>query len=166
MGCDIHGTLEVKKYSWWRTEGYVPNERNYDWFGLLAEVRNYVNAIPISPLRGIPDELSDKTRDAIKEWNADGHSYSYLTWKDFKVYDWEQTFTDGRKSLMVKKSGEELYKAVMSNIPISDEHEERYLVRVAKDLISPAWKVFLDYMKGLANLYGSENVRIVFWFDN
>ena len=140
MGCDIHGTLEILRYKTlgWEFTALVPGTRTYDWFGVLAGVRNYVNAIPISELRGIPDKLSEKTSEDIAYWDGDGHSHSWLTHKDFTDYDWTQQFVDGR-------GGETL---------------------TARDLIRDEWRTFLEYMKGLADIYGAEKVRIIFWFDN
>lgn len=169
MGCDIHGYLEVKESGKWRCEKEVPDGRSYDWFGILAGVRNYVNAIPISEPRGIPNSLSKKVMEEIDDWQFDGHSHSWLTSKDFENYDWKQTFIDGRISTIEKATGKELSKAVYTNPKFLDK--ERFelksgLKRVAEELIPHFWVKFIAEMKELSKTYGDENVRIIFWFDN
>lgn len=168
MGCDIHGTLEVKENEEWKRICEIPDDRNYDWFGIIAGVRNYVNATPISHPKGIPLKVSKETRKLLESWDLDGHSHSYLTLAEIEAYDWEQIFHDGRISTVEKATGEEWSKASYTspNFINRERFELKYLDRVAKDLISPTWKKFLNKMRRLSKKYGKENVRIVFFFDN
>jgi len=181
MGCDIHGFLEYRyanDKSWWDM-CTIPDDRNYDLFGILAGVRNYVNATPISKPKGIPEDASYRVKDGIKDWGVDGHSHSWLTWKEIKEYNWAEKYQDGRVSTIVINTGKELGKASYTSLQeeSAEELAKRgiklvYLERTAKDLIPFEWKGFFDYMRYLAegdestSGYGDENVRIVFWFDN
>lgn len=169
MGCDIHGFLEVRNQDGiWKIKDKIPDGRNYDWFGVLAGVRNYVNTIPIAEPRGVPIDASVKVMKKIAYWDMDGHSHSWLTLKDFSEHDWESASIDGRMSTVDRKTGKEVGKASYSARWGSepDLYKYEHLPRVAKDLISNSWRKFLDKMELIATKRGLENVRIVFWFDN
>ena len=181
MGCDIHGHLEInwgRSKRWWHVCN-IPDDRNYDLFGIFAGVRNYVNAIPISERKGIPDNSSYVVNYDLEKWTDDGHSYSWLTWKEIKEYDWDQKFIDGRISTIDLSTGKETSKASYTHLQDISEEEVReigfelkYLERTARDLIPFIWRGFFGFMRHLAEGddeakgYGEENVRIVFWFDN
>ncbi|MCK4827413.1 hypothetical protein KA005_67400 [bacterium] len=169
MGCDIHGFLEVRNRDGiWKVKDKIPGDRNYDWFGVLAGVRNYVNTIPIAESRGVPIDASIKARKRIDSWDMDGHSHSWLTLKDFSEHDWESVSIDGRMSTIDRKTGKEVgkasYNARWGSEP--DLYKYEHLPRVARDLMSDSWRKFLDKMEIIATKRGLENVRIVFWFDN
>lgn len=118
MGCDIH--LYVEKQingKWtsideWHPDDWDPerqivpfdlryyNGRNYDLFGILANVRNGIGFggidtgdgfIPITQPRGLPDNCSSEVATESAEWGSDGHSHSYLTLAELIAYNWEQT---------------------------------------------------------------------------
>lgn len=168
MGCDIHGFLEIRNQDEvWEAKDRIPDDRDYDWFGILAGVRNYTNTRPIAEPRGIPFGVSDEVKEKIDSWGMDGHSHSWLTYKDISEHDWDYASVDGRKSTIDRKTGEELGKASFSSRWDTqlDKFEYKHLPRIAKDLVSESWKLFLNNMALLAVRYGSENVRIVFWFD-
>lgn len=64
------------------------DSRNYDLFGILADVRNGIgfagirtgDAWPvIEEPRGIPADASDLYRKEAEEWGIDGHSHSWFT---------------------------------------------------------------------------------------
>lgn len=169
MGCDIHGFLEVRdRNGKWKIKDRIPDDRVYDWFGVLAGVRNYVDTKPIAELRGSPIDVSTRGAKRIAHWGMDGHSHSWLSLKDFSEHDWEYVSIDGRMSTINRKTGEVLGKASYSSRWGSepDLYEYLCLPRIAKDLIPKDWERFLDKMELLASKRGSENIRIVFWFDN
>ena len=168
MGCDIHGCLEII-----HSETYVkgicniPRDRDYDLFGILAGVRNYVDAAPISEPKGLPEMLSWQAKDEAEGYGSDGHFHSWLTWKEIKDYDWNQVSQDGRISVVNLETGEERMKASYINPSLLKEDEKfDYLPRTAKDLVSYIWEGFFKFMKHLAVQYGDEKVRIVFFFDD
>lgn len=172
MGCDIHGFLEIVSESWVDCVHGIPDNRTYDMFGLLAGVRNYTDCKPISNPRGLPEKVSWQVKDSLEKWGSDAHSRSWLSVKDFKEHDWELESLDGRVSTIDKNTGKELSKASYTFLQDHPDEAEKqnvelkHLTRKAKDLIPFAWVCFIDYMKSLAENYGDENVRIVFWFDN
>jgi hypothetical protein len=170
MGCDIHPYLEIKEKRTWKLKEPLNLNRDYDMFGILAEVRNYVNAKPISEQKGFPKDASVKVRQYYEDYN-DGHSASFLTWKEISEYDWNQVSTDGRISVVDVATGEELYKASYGSEWEDKEklakegHRLENKQRVMKDLISMGYQALFDKMKVLSEKYGAENVRLVFWFD-
>jgi len=112
MGCDIHIIAEVKEdgvwrentdkvfYDTWPSEGNhaEPNSnRNYDWFAVLADVRNgrgFAGVktgdgfIPIADPRGTPDDCNEAWKQSVEEWGIDMHSTGWLDANDFVEYDW------------------------------------------------------------------------------
>lgn len=114
MGCDIHIIAEVKIDGQWvkNKDKIFPNPgikglrddpddgRDYDWFSILAGVRNGYGCAGcitgegfsvIAQPRGIPDDASNEWIDVAESWDGDGHSFSYLTISDFDAFDWTQT---------------------------------------------------------------------------
>jgi len=77
--------------------------RNYDLFGMLANVRNGVGFAgivtgtgftPISMPKGLPNDVSPIVKSLSDSWEGDGHSHSYLTLRELLDYEWEgQTTT-------------------------------------------------------------------------
>lgn len=128
MGCDIHMYGEVRRQGRWqpllparlvtwskedREAGKqewpaLYSDRNYNVFGILANVRNGsgfagietgAGFVPISDPRGLPEDLSDEYRAAIADeddskvprlWFGD-HSETHLSLKELIDFDWTQT---------------------------------------------------------------------------
>lgn len=77
-----------------------PNDRrNYDWFAILANVRNGrgfagvrtgEGFAVIEEPRGVPDDATMKWLKIVEEWGCDMHSHSYLSVEDFDNFDWNQ----------------------------------------------------------------------------
>lgn len=108
MGCDIHFRVQKRIAGEWAfAEAMIPDKweegrmrpetwydgRNYQLFGILANVRNgYGFAgcdtgdpfIPIAEPRGLPDGL-----DPEKHYLGE-HSFSWLTLVELLAYDWSQ----------------------------------------------------------------------------
>jgi hypothetical protein len=123
MGCDIHGLCEVKEKGTWKanTEKVFPNPyydskpkydfqmdefqaypdsgRNYDWFAILADVRNGRGFAGVKTgdgfeiicePRGVPDDATEEWMEEVNGWRGDMHSHSWLHVKDFNDFDWTQ----------------------------------------------------------------------------
>ena len=122
MGTDISMYAEVRKNKQWIKVGdkfkngwYRKNEpiddwnkpytdhpyddRNYDLFAILANVRNGSGFAgcktshgfnPIAEPKGFPEDVTDEVRDKLEDY---GYGYSYFTLKELKDYDWNQTVT-------------------------------------------------------------------------
>lgn len=129
MGCDIHCYAEKKENGKWvkvvkafpnryydpskenkiDDDGYEWNPefkdepysgRNYDLFGILADVRNGRGFAgiqtgegfnPICDPKGLPIDVSDEVKKSSDDWGSDGHSHSWFTLKELQDYDWMQT---------------------------------------------------------------------------
>jgi len=91
--------------------------RNYDWFSILADVRNGYGfagsptgqgfAVIAEP-RGVPDDATDEWKKKVKEWDCDMHSHSYLYLSDFDNFDWNQVTM--KTGVVTLKEYEELRK--------------------------------------------------------
>ena len=95
MGCDIHATIEVKKYkedNWWQGEvAGVDIDRSYWLFSILAGVRGAEK--PISEPRGIPENASFEYKKELEKWEGDAHSISYVSFKELKEYPEKDGFS-------------------------------------------------------------------------
>lgn len=114
MGCDIHTLLERKfdykdrgwaNVDYWKYNAYYDenseyedkfeledfyDNRNYELFAILADVRNYNDVKCIQEPKGTPIDCDKVTKDYIDKWGADGHSHSYFTLKELYNY-WLKT---------------------------------------------------------------------------
>src|ERR1044072_5787007 len=91
MGIDIWPIVEVKKNGAWQRVIDTPDcleNRNYSVFGLLANVSNYDNVIPIQECRGLPDKKT-KTESDHEGWGE-----GYLTLEELNNYNWEGYHSD------------------------------------------------------------------------
>jgi len=201
MGCDIHLYTEYKKDGKWNPgdawkqaeDGVLEipyhlqpyNNRNYQFFAWLADVRNgtWGDTIPvISEPKGLPKDCSELIKKHSANWGEDGHSHSYFTLPEL-----EEAY---------KKSKEQLihFQAVPM---LSEEALQEWLKTPEKDrrapkgysagswsggksqpsygwyeplseLINYAYNSVKEYLWKLSIEYNvpKEDVRTVFWFDN
>lgn len=127
MGCDIHLRTEVRVEGAWRpadvtipcwcvthppADGrecysckgslveYGYNDRNYDVFAILANVRNgYGFAgiatgdgfVTIADPRGLPDDLCAEYKRGASDWMFGDHSFSHVTLAELNACDWTRT---------------------------------------------------------------------------
>ena len=123
MGCDIHIIAEVKTAEGWKKNNkpvfknpyYIPESdykpfqvefnaepdggRNYDWFAVLANVRNGRGFAGIktgegfnviSNPKGVPEDCCPEWKQTVKDWDCDMHSHSYLSLEELENFDWNQ----------------------------------------------------------------------------
>jgi hypothetical protein len=185
MGCDIHGFVECRV-----TYGTLDEEdtgwhaaidldllyggRDYDAFGCLFGVRNYAGFRPLAGERGLPDDVSAQTQNAYEEWSPDGHSPSWISWAELARVDWnepadavdervhEYRLTPGQGWVLAGKSFRDGQRR-----PEGSDRLCRVVRMVRRDAVpedgewAPVWTI----MRALADIHGSENVRLVVWFD-
>lgn len=56
--------------------------QNYDIFGLLFDVRNYIEIEAISPKRGLPRNIANTTKQKLN--SEYDHDFSYITYTELK----------------------------------------------------------------------------------
>ncbi len=115
MGCDIHIVVERKDGESWQrvwSHSYDKTDmegtpecfdnRNYDLFGILADVRNGVGFAgcltgsgwpSIAPDRGIPDDSTVTERER-HDYTLGDHSYTWVSLDELKAFDWDGTVAD------------------------------------------------------------------------
>jgi len=118
MGCDIHIYTEKrvngkwisadnwKKSEWAESDAdlsvtpEIYEGRNYNLFAILADVRNGrgfagiktgEGFTPISPPKGLPEDVSEQVKAASDRYGCDGHSHTFLTVAEIMAFDWTQT---------------------------------------------------------------------------
>lgn len=97
MGCDIHTYTEIMIDGKWTLVDQGDVSRSYALFGRMAGVRNSEHE-PISPPKGLPDDLSFGTKHYADYWNGDGHTHSWFDKREIdmlkKWYDDSFDFWD------------------------------------------------------------------------
>jgi hypothetical protein len=116
-------------------------ERNYVVFSLLAGVRSYDDLEPLIPPRGVPDDASSEYLALVEQDGDDGHSHSWLTLSDVEAI----VFT--------------------ASDPLETDKDRHH--NLVASLRGEFWDgLVAGQLRPLAEKHGSDNVRIVFYFDN
>lgn len=168
MGCDIHMYVEYKinskDNSTWRCGDYfkvydplseIPTmkrielygDRNYSLFAVLADVRNYDLVEYIAEPKGLPDDATEYVKQEYSNWGSDAHSCSYFTLQELIDYHNEH---DQRDFL-----GHDILKPLINRL------------KLRADELDVIWNFEWDnsFTRDVA-YKKSDNIRIVFWFDN
>ena len=203
MGCDIH--VYTEKYishikgeerwvnidywqynPWYKEEDndgermleHIPfyRGRDYELFGILADVRHGAEGGPISQPKGLPQDVSNITKKESDNWGSDGHSHSYFTLCELKDYL--------EKNPMIKRSGmvplaeaEKLDKgegtpdmwAGWVNPELNWVHrewEEKSTLNYLVDKLNERMKDEFYIQDDKRNPEKEQHIRMVFWFDN
>lgn len=160
--------------------GYVSNGNTYE-------------ITPIDYARGVPSDASDAYKHYADEWGVDGHSHSYLTLTELDDPSyWLETEKFGGymtpaafKNNMEDKSACYYFSADKErDTVISNEEMKAYVESDNYDPFCQNLLTFLEwdmprckldgyfyneilgYLRKLGEEYGSDNVRIVFFFDS
>lgn len=206
MGCDIHMHVEYKRtvngQTRWMCGDYFkvnpyfeefPNEnpfslvrfcddRNYNRFATLANVRNYENLPYIDKPRGLPADVTKEVKADVDYWGDDGHSHSYFTLKE--LIDFQKNAPPLRFSGMIspeaQKALDETGKTPDAWYQWTNEKgwarrewtdENTLLVPLIKAIKQRADELYVihdglwDHAPEKAYEL-SDEIRIVFWFDN
>lgn len=161
--------------------GFCDN-RNYSRFAVLADVRNYGSTAYIAEPRGLPDDVTAEVKEDSDYWDVDGHSHSYFTLKE--LLDFQKDIKPLKYRGMISP---EAQKALDESGTLPDtwcqwttmpgwafrewEDENTVLLplidalKTRADELHVIWGWLWDKEPERAYKL-SENIRIVFWFDN
>lgn len=111
MGCDIHVMVEARRYpfgpeeKWFNVDNWrhdpspddpddkskpaltvkpIYNQRNYELFSFLADVRNYGHNPSFGFDRGFPEDACEHTAAEYTRWGEDAHTPGYATLAELK----------------------------------------------------------------------------------
>lgn len=144
---------------------------------------------PIALPRGLPVDVSSEVKQESDEFGVDGHSHSWLTLSEVMDYDYSKeressgvvspqefaTFVEKGKPDGWCGDVSGMSVAKISPAKMMDFHRKgypedgkHYYTRVSwretyRDAIGDDW---FKTMQALADQFGKDNVRLVFWFDN
>jgi hypothetical protein len=189
MSTSIHGWIEIYLpiIEEWAaiTNISLLVEQNYNAYGCLFGVRNYSNFVPIAAERGVPMDASD----VFKNETTDLEYYNYPSWISFneiESMDWEESVIDAHVHVYKRlENGEYATSSSAGYVPnkpfnrrvgdvwvaegkdarFYDNGELHKVERITRRDALRAFKVVFDIMAILAKQNGSENVRLVVWFD-
>ncbi len=214
MGCDIHIYVEKNTKNGWEAierapidqdwnpgdepvlEGFLYDCRDYTFFSILADVRNYDGLKPISHPRDIPKDLSVKVYEKFLVWQEDAHSCSWYSFKELIDYDWDSHIIEYKGYLtphMYKVMKESEYDDVypIEQLSLTDSivvSNSKMQEIIAINLIPKSNSQYYTYceftkthrdkakyfLDNLNSFIQNENIqyqeledyRVVFWFDN
>lgn len=155
MSCSIHTIVEQEiNGKWVATARDLLAEQSYRVFGFLGNVRNYAGTPFLSDCRGIPEDISEDTRQRIEDSGADGHSHSWLALNELLLFDYDAIVEDRRCTV---KLGPNFFDGAGT----APEGEG----------VKMTWRLFLGgaFAGDLVLLRLSpdpSNSRLIFWFDN
>ena len=137
----IHSYVErrnIETLEWEYVKGKNPfkSRGDYEVYSFLADVRNYNRCIPIDDPRYLPDNMSDDLYKIYYEAGDDNYSGSYLSLDELLRFNYERPCR------------------------IGEDHE---VVPTYKEFLG---KHFFEELKELKKLGKSDDIRIIFWFDN
>lgn len=159
MGCDIHIYVEAKENGKWvAVEAMKLDEngnmdvpypqrvytgRNYFLFGFLTkgQVRND-RGVYAGELKGFPKDASPEVKEIYERWGTDAHTPNYITLEELQSVNWEQKIEDEDGAGNVKF------------IPLKQVLEQFY------------WDVIMRLDFYALGKHSSDELRLVFWFDN
>lgn len=176
MGCDIHAVIETDKFKTSTWEGFGKGEfnieRDYQLFSAIAfGDGGNTKKLPFPP-RGLPNDLSDETKDSyfepesewngIELWDSKTNSFSRVTKSDAAER------LDGLlKTLYLE---EDLVPKDMihtaSWLYFNELDEALRVAKLQVGKLSPSFQAIYSVLKIFAEGYGEKQARFVFWFDN
>lgn len=185
MGCDIHIQIERRvdgawqRVQWtdaWRKQYRdesgaleMPESfsgRNYDLFGIFADVRNGTwgrDLPPIAAPRGFPDDMdAPPTRD--DEYPLGDHSFSWLSLRELQEYDWDgpaikRGWVSHDQARQFERDG-----APPTSYSAGGNHGEYVEWTETRRKSVRQWPD--ENLPILATLGGPDDVRLVFGFDS
>lgn len=173
MGCDIHAFIEIDHGQadlWPFGEFHFP--RSYRLFSALAGVRTRDDETPLYPARGLPDSIS---------YEVIAKFYQRIVPDDQSQHAWMRgidfvTESEANETLKLDKS-----KLCIVNkqrfLADPDWHDPSWLTHqeildalahhgIPIDELSIEFKTAMEAMLMLSKHYGTNKVRLVFWFDS
>lgn len=151
MGCDIHSYAEKQDGgSWVGLDVTAFEDRDYGFFGWLADTRNYSSMAPIAACRGIPADISAEVAEQYDQWGHESHSSSWVSVAELLAVDYDQIVEDRRTT---KQIGPNSWTGGATCDP--GEGKKQTL----REFLGPG---FFAVMNCLQDAGAG---RVVFWFD-
>jgi hypothetical protein len=204
MGCDIHLYLEEKIDGKWKcldkftedskgfleVEEWLHDDRDYDFFAVLAGVRNGCDFVPISEPRGLPPDCSHELLRYHDEADYGFHSHSWLGYKEILKYYIDLSYKYVEKDGWVTKKDYDFFKLVgrpssyfgggggesisneeMEKLDPSVDYKWKYKTLIQwkesyYECVGQRLDRLLEEMVKYSTKKIESDIRIVFWFDN
>jgi len=152
---------------------WIFDDRHYELFALLADVRNYDEWPALFAGRGLPPHPSTSTQSELKEWDSDAHSLTYFSLKDIKDAKWDQkvirtaVVEDGDWNEFLQHPDWKWPHCYCMWTSSTTAHERSWELTY-RDIADRFFKIVVSKMEKLArhSLDGDEGVRLVVFFDN
>lgn len=158
------------------------DDRNYSRFATLANVRNYGGTPYIDDPRGLPSDVTKAVEACSDSWGIDGHSHSYFTLKE--LIDYQENIKPLKLSGMISPDAQEQLDKynILPHTWCQGTNQVGWEFRTwvtENDVLIPLIDALKKRADELNVIYGflwednpqkayelSDDIRIVFWFDN
>jgi hypothetical protein len=178
----MRGWVEVKDgEEWWGSiEVYklFCGAGNYEMFASLFGMRNYAQFVPIAEKRGMPPDVSRSFKEDYKYW--EGHSATWLTYKEIKNTNWNETALKPCLDSKYKIKGGQFFREDASDNELTDEEQKSFYlgksiekngyvyipgILTRRSVLSWEWSLLFNIMCLLSEKYGDEEIRLVVFFE-
>ena len=157
----------------------------------FAGVKTGEGFVPISAPKGLPEDISQEVKVLSDDWGDDGHSHSFFTLEELQSYDWNQitvrqgviTYNEFDKLKTDSNSQPSSWCGWISGNRVVVLEEDEISPEKIQELTLSGKEIYVLYrwvssykqcclsfyektLPYLQNLGSSQEVRIVFWFDN
>lgn len=168
MGVDMTSFIEVKEKGAWtlfqehlfKRSEYEEDDnasielhpfrnRNYSFFGWLADIRNYSAVAPLDKPRGLPKNLSTALMDKYED-RAYELSFTHFTLAELLSIDYDSIVED-RRAMIDGDGGATVDAGKGEMMPL-------------KDFLSESVMEPLEIMKNRFSEYSLDDVRVIFVF--
>lgn len=152
---------------------WIFDDRHYELFALLADVRNYDEWPALFADRGLPPLPSITTQFELRDWRRDAHSWTHFSLKDIKDANWDQKVI--KTAVVEDETWEEFSQHPEWKHPrsycgwsSSTTANVRSWELSYRDIADRFFKKVVSKMEILARHSpdGDEGVRLVVFFDN
>ena len=201
MGCGIHLFTETLRHvnnkntwlncdNWKINHYYSPNDddgetgyninplyddRNYNLFAVLADVRNQSTNKFIDTPRGLPTNVSPQVMAESDSWDGDGHSHSHFTLDELKKFR-QKNNIQKYSGLMTPENAKKVDSGAMPSEWCQGTNQEHYEYREWEQEGSPLDDLIERLDKRMRDDFwifdkddhpeSDKKIRIIFWFDN
>lgn len=107
MGVDIHGFWEANTPDGWLAFRKINYSRDYEWFGLLANIRR-LSRSALTAVNGIPEDCSLAWQRYTADWGDGLHSHTYYCYKDICMLNEEYKKENDCDFILLPMLNEEL----------------------------------------------------------
>lgn len=166
MGCDIHAVIECQRHGSYSHFAEVEIARDYKLFSAIAFGDGGITDDLPYPPRGLPPDHSIRVSELFFVEADDLKDLEAEEDEQFEPEEIAKGWGDWAVEQYVKHRvlpGPDLHTPSWLRLKEFEKALEQAGLKLAEQ--SPEFIAVIESMRVLSEVYGAENVRLVFWFD-